>query len=127
MILTPAQVITADQQIEAPLAGIITVGRHLLTNGARPELVEAWLTVEVTRDPAIELLAATAQECPTCYALHDETAWRIPTSDPAYTPTSYADDSYCSQACQDTAAERHDEDRAAWSRSEYAYPERGAA
>ena len=127
MILTPAQVITADQQIEAPLAGIITVGRHLLTNGARPELVEAWLTVEVQRDPAIELLAATAQECPQCYALHDETAWRIPTSDPAYTPIRYMDDGYCSDHCQDTAAEHAFEAYQARGRSEYAYPERGAA
>ena len=102
MILTAAQAIAADRQIESPLAGIIATGRVLLANHARPQMMADWLASEIRRYPAITLLVATGQECPECYALHDETAYRP--LDMTGQPTG--DDGWCSDDCQDRAAER---------------------
>lgn len=48
----------------------------------------------------------TAQECPGCRAVHDETEW----------PRDGMDDGWCSQECADDAAQAETErrDRAGW-------------
>lgn len=104
-VLTPAQAIAADTQIEAPITGIVAVGRRMLTASHDPRFIADWITVEVELNPDLATLA-TGQECPACYAIHDEAAWS----------REGMDDGWCSQACQDDAASAMDEarTRAGW-------------
>ena len=54
----------------------------------------------------LALAVETAQECPACRAVHDETEWL----------REGMDDGWCSQECQDDAAQAETErrDRAGW-------------
>ena len=105
MILTPAQII----ELETLEQGIVDALLPTLSL-CDPFKAAAWIAEQVEHSTLLQI-APSLQECPNCWALHNETAWRIPLSDPAYLPVTYADHGHCSQECQDGEAERAHADR----------------
>lgn len=112
MILTETQLVALDRADHA----IITTGLDLMVAHVDPDEIVRWLTARVNADPLLQI-APRLQECPVCHAVHDETEW----------PQIGMDDGWCSQGCQDTAAQAWFETHQARGWSEFAWPERGAA
>ena len=88
-VLTPTQAIDLGQLED----DIFTQAYHAWPMST-PERIAAWLAEQVQAHPLLQI-APNLHECPQCHALHDETAW----------PQIGMDDGWCSQECQDDAAQ----------------------
>ena len=102
VILNPADAIYLEDRLEAPIGGIAVTAAAMLTAGKDPRQIATWLTVQVGDHDDLWALLLTGQECPACYAVHDETAWA----------RAGMDDGYCSQQCADDAAYMAEQNRA---------------
>ena len=102
VILNPADATYLEDRLEAP-GGISTIAAAMLTDGKDPRQIATWLTVQVGDHDDLWALLLTGQECPACYAVHDETAGA----------REGMDDGWCSQECQDDAAQAMAEARLA--------------
>ena len=102
VILNPADATYLEDRLEAPIGGIAVTAAAMLTAGKDPRQIATWLTVQVGDHDDLWALLLTGQECPACYAVHDETAWA----------RDGMDDGYCSQQCADDAAYMAEQNRA---------------